>query len=562
MLKYDPRASGSFQVFGVPEVVDNLLHNTFPDIKEPTMDQKAMLSVLNSNLSIITRQGPGTGKSLAVMLHALSMPRNFVVKWDNVNMSHYRRQDISYLILAPNDNAVRYYEETLDRLISSSDTKAEVPKNMIFQALYGENTAENLPRGFKDFQHPHILVATPKTVLWLLHKNAELVNFRNLKCVAFENAEELFTSKTQLVQMGLKKRHEYAATALLKQIIYVQRQETMWVEQYKIHRPVWPLQFAFMCTPDGYDAVKKTIEEQAWCRERAVAPMGAALTQEGSDYVRTLFPKKVDVSIMKAVKTELGVSVCDINAPAFPTGYKLNKLVHDENFVSFDEQYIGHRRHVAKDSQRVKLPDYLLDCVKTVTDRVFEKSDELWNGGKTLIIVPECIPLPAFTEVLAGKGVEVTPLERFTPAVHAFFTPTNDSSRHLLAHMSQLKGVPLPNLSTIITVGVDAIADNRVLVELAGFTRNELGLHQQRVYKPVHKNKAYQSFDISEKQSRDGKMGRIIHIVPGVDLRDPEKLNMGRSLIKAGVGSLVRFGDEVLATEKDIIFGEEHFEEE
>lgn len=175
-IKIDPSLVESWEDLQLKGSILKALKESFPNLKTPSAIQKRMIALLNSEISVIAKSPPQTGKSIAICLHLLSQPRQ----------SH---DTITSLLLVPTPDLAKYYASLLDRLTGSAPNK-----HRIFQLIYrGANEQENVVQrdNLSTYYAPKILIATPNRVFdFLSSEDRHLLPLNNLSTLVVDEMED------------------------------------------------------------------------------------------------------------------------------------------------------------------------------------------------------------------------------------------------------------------------------------------------------------------------------------------------------------------------------------
>lgn len=437
-LRFDPRARTLARV-GVPSVVERLVAQAETPVVVPTPAQGALLAVLRLGHLVVLLHLPGAGLLTAAMLHALSTPANRVVKFDTSAMERFSRQDIAVLVLAGSASGVRHYADTMARLVAArSETRGYAAA--LVQALYPHHTPDSLPPLFVANPHPHVLVATPETVLRMAERSMDTVNLRNLRCLVVDDGARLVDRDwAGRVAMGPKRRMRRPAVEVLKQVLAMRRLELLWAARYKIPHNRLPLQMCILGA--GQDAVAGVWDGQAV----AVGPVTADST--------VVFPEGVAWEVRIAAADNVRPAAI----PRAPLPATVERLFADKAFRKFDAQYPAHRAEVG--ATRTLVPAAVVDeCVRQVA------------VGRCLVVVPEFGSAEDMAQVLAQR------VEGVAAHVDGGAVP---GARCVVSTLLAIRDLPLPGLATVVALGVDAVPDARAAVELGLMCRDSAGLRGQ-----------------------------------------------------------------------------------
>jgi hypothetical protein len=209
-IKIDPVTATTFEALKLPPALVHALHTHFPEVKAPTIIQRNMLALLQSDLSVLVRADPGTGKSLATALYLLSFGR---AGGSSAIKSGTPGPHVTSLLLVPTaELAVQYYRVFCQLLADSP-----VDVNSIVQHIYradasGEARQLELLRRAPG---PAILVATPKRVLDILASadDRAALPLNALSTIVLDEVHQLLPNDRRILAApGRGSRLRHAAT--------------------------------------------------------------------------------------------------------------------------------------------------------------------------------------------------------------------------------------------------------------------------------------------------------------------------------------------------------------
>lgn len=269
-LKYDPSDDlTDFTSFGIlpffQEKLNRLLRpddrsiTSAPDYNvPPTHDQRTLLSVLNSEHSLIHRGSSQTGKSLALLTYALNHTLSKVPNFGSLKNSR-SYQSVDSIILAPTDLLIgkyEYYAKELTKdipemccpdqlLVDGSDNDYSVMrKPLSVKFLYSDGTTKSLcTSNNSEYSSniPQILITTPSKLYEIMNdeKSVDNITKGNLNEVRFFAIDEMdfllnttnisTTSNTNLVNSGKKSKYLNKIEKIIREL------QTSQIKYYTSH---------------------------------------------------------------------------------------------------------------------------------------------------------------------------------------------------------------------------------------------------------------------------------------------------------------------------------------
>lgn len=164
-IKIDPVTAKTFEDLKLPPVLVSALHTHFPEVKAPTVIQRNMLALLQSDLSVLVRSKPGTGKSLAIALYLLAFGRGSGSANGVIN-SGTPGPHITSLLLVPTAELATQYYRLFCTLLNDSPVDVDSVVQRVYRA--DEATEARQLELLNRKPGPMILVGTPKRVLDIL----------------------------------------------------------------------------------------------------------------------------------------------------------------------------------------------------------------------------------------------------------------------------------------------------------------------------------------------------------------------------------------------------------
>lgn len=269
-LKFDPSDDVTdFTSFGIlpffQEKLNSLLRpddrsiTSAPDYNvSPTHDQRTLLSVLNSEHSLIHRGASQTGKSLALLTYALNHTLSKVPTFGSLKNSR-SYQSVDSIILAPTDLLIgkyEYYTKELTKdipemccpdqlLVDGSDNDYSVTrKPLSVKFLYSDGTTKFLcTSNNSEYSSniPQILITTPSKLYEIMNdeKSVDNITKENLNEVRFFAIDETdfllnttnisTISNANLVKSGKKLKYLNKIEKIIREL------QTSQVEYYSSH---------------------------------------------------------------------------------------------------------------------------------------------------------------------------------------------------------------------------------------------------------------------------------------------------------------------------------------
>lgn len=201
-LKYDPsNLETDFTDFGVLPYFQERFNSLFgaheSDNVRPTVDQRSVFSILGSGHSLLLRSNVLSGKTLALIMYALSITLTRVPAFGSIRRK--KEESVDTIIVAPNDSMVEKYRFYVDRLLAEVPENC-CPENLVkendeydvtrraFEAhfLYGQGKVKHLlTRGDQNRTRPHMVVGTPEQV----HKVIGKERFAEARFLAFDDVD-------------------------------------------------------------------------------------------------------------------------------------------------------------------------------------------------------------------------------------------------------------------------------------------------------------------------------------------------------------------------------------
>ncbi|ANZ77879.1 BA75_04907T0 [Komagataella pastoris] len=412
-IKFDPRFEGSFKDFGVSTRLDRQLSEKL-HINQPTDTQRRILSILCSDLSVLAVSSQRSGNSTCLLLYALSMKGRS-------------------LLLAPTTLAVLQ----LQKLCHSLEVEGVA-------FLYRSSEEEELNQGKQlDLKTPKVIVATPQRMLDLISEKKSDPLFMNLHELNFLGVDD---ADMQLLNDNKKVVHERPAQILINYIIKLKETVTS-------NKNSQPLQFGFIETLDISNKLLNMIKENKWNASRTLLPIG--LLAKGDVLARARINQSASLSIVISDSKK----VLDLKLPPLSSGMEVLSKIRSPIGREFDE---NAKKHLTSQLQNDKTLSQFISA--EVSDALSAVSMKL-KTKKSLLICPDSITVRTIMEQLTALGYSSKQLSSSTTN---FFNDENEQSQFLISTPSQLPGVNLEGLTSVICLGLHALKDSKTLVLIAG----------------------------------------------------------------------------------------------
>ncbi|CUM56140.1 uncharacterized protein AC631_01483 [Debaryomyces fabryi] len=266
-LKFDPSDDlTDFTSFGIlpffQEKLNKLLlprHNSVtsaPDYNvPPTPDQRTLLSILNSEHSLIHRGSSQTGKSLALLIYALNHTLSKVPNFGSLKNTK-SQQSIDSIILAPTDLLIgkyEFYAKELtkdipemccpDKLLAdaSQNDYSVTRKPLTVKFLYSDGTSKELCSSNNSeysSDTPQMLITTPSRLYEIMNEgksvgNITKENLNEVRFFAIDETDFLLNTtnisnvnNSNLVKSGKKSKYVNKIEKVIRQL------QTSQVEYY------------------------------------------------------------------------------------------------------------------------------------------------------------------------------------------------------------------------------------------------------------------------------------------------------------------------------------------
>lgn len=496
--------------------------------------QRNMLSLLNSDLSLLVKSEFGTGKSLANALYLLS----------NTPAKHAQNTPfITNLLLVPTPYlAVQYYKIFAKLLKNSREPIHNVVQYVFRDKAECEQKQIDL---LKTHPGPQILIGTPTRILDILSSDNRLyLPLHKLSYIALDDADQLIPSRDFFAEVRRKNnsKHDHSKnipTLLLLNHIIPVRNTYMRQE-----RDVFiPLKFLMESSTAG-NYLKVVAMRNKWIEGRPMLRLGT--DSIGGEY-RNRMPNDVNSYF---------VSYNPLTDELTDTNYDVSSVIPQFDSKSLDViSELNARRlpkHVSdyaamSKSQRLKtLSLYSSALAKTIQSD--SEQDSHGNRRRALVVVPEAFPIKTFAEVLEETvGIKSARLDTQNNTCGFFYRNgeeevevdsetffkqlATEGSEYdklpqvLLVRAKQCPGVDLPGLGRIYALSWDSILSTKLYQTVAGRCR----------VAPTHERGETEAKG-HWKPAQDPEQGKIV-VVSLIEETNDMRYNMliAGSMFKSGI---------------------------
>lgn len=457
-----------------------------------------MISLLNSDLSLLIRSHFGTGKSLATALFLLSHSLPVPLQRDFPTITN--------LLVVPTPALAIQHYQTIKKLIENSPLKLHDIAQCIFRA--DEKSEQMQIDLLKSNPGPHILIGTPTRILDILSsKNRADLPLFNLSCIALDEVDNLLPARN--VYTALKRTHSFShdhrnnipTQVLLNHIVpwrnaYVKQHSDMYI----------PLRF-IMESSTASKYIKVLSMQNKWISDRPMLRLGSDHQEEKP---KNRLPNDVDSYF---------VSYNTLTGELTDTDYDVSSLIpqfDEENLEILSELNERRLKEQVKSYSSLTAKEKLtiMKIYASALARVLEmesKSDKSNNHPRALVVIPEAFSISAFSEVLKETegiigAIETTCENSYgysykmpddpTPIMidtNTFFVeqkiPNNENINNklfpqvLITRAKKCLGLDFPGLNRIYAMSWDSILSSNIYLTLAGrcrvapaAERNETGI--------------------------------------------------------------------------------------
>lgn len=450
-LKIDPKTATTFEDLKIPPSLINAVKKAYPYIKEPTSTQKNMLSLLQSDLSLLVKAESGSGMSTATILYLLAVKPLKVNTGENDSC-------IQNLVVVPTQDLALQYEETIKNILQNSPIDI---KNAI-QILYrtSEDEQNRQINILKDYPAPKILVGTPTRILDILANSdmRQYLRLNALSTIVLDEVEQLIP-KNEKLESNLKQTSKYskkvarAPTEILLDHIIPLRNYN--IEQY--NDIFVPLRLIFQsCVASSY--TKKLAVQHRWATTRPMLRLGL-----------TGLPNTINNTIPSNVKSHLVTYDQTINLLR-DTKFELidPDLLADPEFLMSTQglnelrrkQLLWEQSKTTSNSILETVTDYITGLVKLFKEANIDTTEPI------LILVPERFSIPTFIEKLHDIGNIKASASKYDK---------NMESQVYVYRAKNVAGLDFPNLKNVFILGWDTLLSSKLFVVAAGRCRPKEG---------------------------------------------------------------------------------------
>ncbi|KAJ3935450.1 MAG: P-loop containing nucleoside triphosphate hydrolase protein [Lentinula lateritia] len=215
----------SFEDAGLRPSLAQAVYTAFPNVKSPTEIQSTLISSVLEGKDIILQDETGSGKSFGLILALLNKTR--MIFTDDLNADRASdRPAITSLVLVPHRDLAFQMMHWIDLIAqASSDNPPSLAS--IAQVLVREgrrHITEGLP--LIRNEPPHVLIATPASVVEVLREDPNAFRLRELSTVVLDEVDYMIEtlplnnnpSKQHIQKMNKLQMHPGPARALLDEI--------------------------------------------------------------------------------------------------------------------------------------------------------------------------------------------------------------------------------------------------------------------------------------------------------------------------------------------------------
>lgn len=449
------------------------LKKGFPDVKEPTVIQKNMLALLNSDLSVLVRSPAGTGKSLATALFLLSF-----VGPKFKSSGPY----ISNLLLVPTPDLATQYYKIFEELLK--DTPLNI--NKVVQHIYrcDEQHEARQINLLRSNPGPRILIGTPTRILDILASPElrDTLPLNNLSCIAVDEVDQLlprkdvfFKPKTQ--KHSLKDDNEairVPAQILLNHIVPWRNTNVKANNDY-----FTPLRFIFeSSTASSY--AKLVALRHNWITGRPMLRLG--IDEMGGEHLKRL-PR--DVTNYFVTYEPSMDAIRDTVLPPLD-----KEIINDEKFLEAVASINDRRKKEISKEAATLSSKAKADFAMKYVDGLSKVLQSDPSKKRALVVVPDSFSISAFLKVLWDRAQIRGVTSKFSESengivytneqghsVHVdtntFFTDAADPDlpQVLVYRAKGAVGLDFPGLSRIYALSWDSILSSKLYISLAGRCR-------------------------------------------------------------------------------------------
>lgn len=522
-IKIDPVTAKTFEDLKLPPALVSALHTHFPEVKVPTVIQRNMLALLQSDLSVLVRSNSGTGKSLAIALYLLAFGRGSGSASGVIN-SGTPGPHITSLLLVPTAELVTQYYRLFCTLLKDSPVDVDSVVQRVYRT--DEATEARQLELLNRKPGPMILVATPKRVLDILASadDRAALPLNALSTIVLDEVHQLLPNDRRILAApgrGSRLRNTAgitdAATRTPTQILL--DHVVPWRNKNILdHNELFmPLRFVFASSVAS-GLYKHLAIRSKWLSTRPM--LGLGLDGFGGEYKRRL-PADVenyfvtyDQSVPLLRDTNLAAvdadllrdetflaSVADLNVQRQRELLREGRLTGNNSTDSTNKS-TDKVVNKAKATRAAQLTDYARGLVELMKANFNENNNDKVDAvadKKGVVIVPESFSIPQFAAELwrvagiraatsntaSATGLAKINLDTNTndnPVVEVdpqtVFIQSGDSSSRdvdvLIYRANSVAGLNFPGLRNVYVLSWDSLLSTKLYLSVAGRCHSEL----------------------------------------------------------------------------------------
>ncbi|ODV85464.1 hypothetical protein CANARDRAFT_7577 [[Candida] arabinofermentans NRRL YB-2248] len=422
----------------------------------PTDFQKRLLSLTSSYLSTIAKGDQGSGRSLALIIHALFLKR-----------SRRRGPGITSLLILRSNEAVIQYRKIINDIYLHLPESQRGESAKLAQFLYrsDKDTEAQQQKTLAMFPTPHILVTTPNRLLDLLSsRGMDFVKVNSLPFIAVDDFDTMVD-----VNNFLGGKTEPPVVQLLNYVVKLQ-------DYRRSHNEPHP-QIIFTVSACTSDSLLEEIKEGTkWFDWNKFVPMGSFESAGELPYTNYI-PSNVGLStvlINPDLSNEKTLKLTLTDMVKFEYGDDirvwLDKLYRTSK--GHDAYYQRERKikraSITKEVKKIELVVLVGGLVKLVMG----KNSDL-KGKKALIVHSDEVNGFNIQQFLFNTNI---PSRIYNVNRDAdFFTQPiteEENTQFLTINSSALSGLTFKGLDNIILLGMDSIKSAANFVSVGGRFRD------------------------------------------------------------------------------------------
>lgn len=482
----------------------------------PTEYQKRFFAVARSFMSTVAQGDQGSGRSTALLMHAINLKRLFS-----------RGSGINSLIIVRNKETVEYYKKLANDMLSNISTKNksgdDSKKNAnIIQGLYrsDETTEMNQNELLNTISTPHVLVTTPHRLLDLISsKGMGFLKIKNLSLIAVDDFETMapsdFTENERqppVVQLldyvtklqQLNSKYDLPNTQM---IFNIGQNTGDFVEQIKQKEWINWNKFVSLAT---FCKAEELPYRNSVAKNVCVSPVLISPYSNKSG-------KKLKINLFDTTKIEFGDSM-----PEW-----LDKRISYGNLGEDDFMYVKQRNikrsSMSNNLKKIEMEVFIFGLIK-----LMKKKDSPIGNKKVLLVHPDEISGYQIHELLK-KSNKISKTFDVKTDLDFFITPTpidEADPQILTVNTSALSSIPFKGLSDIVCLGIDTLKSVQNFASIAGRFRDSTGIIPQN-----------QFGDFGERKSEPKSVpeNNIIILLPELDFEYRERKFLERLLLCCGL---------------------------